>query len=142
MSQRPIFDMVSVTCAFNRPVSIAMGSLFDTMLRTIFAKSIKMNARSDEDTQQMHFKVTDWAPFLEYIHEGNYLTSNTEYVNTEEFDAEKLALQSVTSVGVNANAVFKVRFTWVSPFSCDSQTDINRFANAMCIALLSKIGVI
>ena len=145
MSQRPIFDMVSVTCAFNRPMSIAMGSLFDTMLRTIFAKSIKMNARSDEDTQQMHFKVTDWAPFLEYIHEGNYLTSNTECVNMKEFDAEKLALQSVTSVGVNANGVFKVRFTWVSPFSCDSQSEINRFAclaNAMCIVLLSKIGVI
>ena len=145
VSQRPFFDMVSVTCAFNRPLSIAMGSLFDTMLRSMFAKCIKMNARSDEDTQQMHFKVTDWAPFLEYIHEGNYLNSNEENLNMEGFDAQKLALQSVTSVGVNANGVFKVRFTWVSPFTCDSQSDINEFAclaNAMCIVLLSKIGVI
>jgi hypothetical protein len=140
LSQRPIFDMVSVTCAFNRPISIAMGSLFDTMLRTIFTSSIKMNARSDEDTQQMHFKITDWTPFLDYIHEANYLISDAQ-----EFDAEKLALQSVTSVGVNANGVFKVRFTWVSPFTCNHQTEINRFAclaNAMCIVLLSKIGVI
>jgi hypothetical protein len=140
LSQRPIFDMVSVTCAFNRPMSIAMGSLFDTMLRCLFTKSVVMNARSDEDTQQMHFKVTDWTPFLEYIHEGNYLCKSTDQV-----DVEKLALQSVTSVGVNANGVFKVRFTWVAPFSCSEQTTINRFAclaNAMCIVLLSKIGVI
>jgi hypothetical protein len=140
ISQRPIFDMVSVTCAFNRSMSIAMGSLFDTMLRCLFTKSVKMNTRSDEDTQQMHFKVTDWTPFLEHIHEGNYLCKNTD-----EFDAEKLALKSVTSVRVNANGVFKVRFTWVAPFSCSDQTEINRFAclaNAMCIVLLSKIGVI
>jgi hypothetical protein len=149
VSQRPILDMVSVTCAFHRPMSIAMGSLFDTMLRTLFTHSVKMNPRSDEDTQQMHFKVTDWTPFLQHIREANYFTEDGCTPDSASdgalVDAESLALLAVTSVGVNANGVFKVRFTWATAFSCCDQAEINRFAclaNALCMVLLSKIGVI
>jgi hypothetical protein len=141
-AQRPRFDMVSVTCAFNRPMSIAMGSLFDTMLRTIFPLSVNMNARSDEDTQQMHFKVTDWSPFLDIIREMNLIAVNDKLA---PFDTVRLVLASVTSIGVNANSVFKVRFTWTQPFTCSDQSEINTFAclaNALCIVLLSKVGVL
>jgi hypothetical protein len=152
VSQQPKVDMVSVTCAFHRPLCIAMGSLFDMMLRTLFAHSVKMNPRSDEDTQQMHFKVTDWAPFLQHIKEGNHFMHDVPQVehtpgDTTDtlFDVDALANSAVTSVGVNANGVFKVRFTWVAAFSCCNQEQINRFAylaNSLCLVLLSKIGVI
>jgi hypothetical protein len=152
-SQRPTLDMISVTCGFNRPLSISMNSLFDVMLRTVFRGAIWMNPRSDEDTQQMHFKVVEWTPFLELIHHGNYFEDDAVASTWKGagagakagFDAEELVLSSVTSIGVNANGVFKIRFTWANPITCSEQAQINQFArlaNALCMVLLSKVGVI
>jgi hypothetical protein len=151
-------DMVSVTCHMYRPICIAMGSLLDTMLSTSMKDCVNVNMRSDEDTQQLHFKITDWTPFIEDIRETNnmsdgliesvlpYLSMQAEG-NQEEGNGKegKCRAATTTSVGVNGNSVFKIRFAWSSGLHCASEDVIPLFCNVgHCLAqvILGKIGAL
>lgn len=141
-------DMVSVTCHMYRPISIAMGSLLDTMLSTSMKDCVNVNMRSDEDTQQLHFKITDWTSFIEDIREANNMAdacieSVLPYISLPDSNADSAA--TTTSVGVNGNSVFKVRFAWSSGLRCTSEEVIPLFCNvAHCLAqvILGKIGAL
>ena len=144
-------DMVSVTCHMYRPISIAMGSLLDTMLSTSMKDCVNVNMRSDEDTQQLHFKITDWTPFIEDIREANNMADSCiESVLPYIADSNQAASNAgraatTTSVGVNGNSVFKIRFAWSSGLHCTSEDVVPLFCNlAHCLAqvILGKIGAL
>lgn len=149
--QQPYIDMISVSCEFFCPLVVSMESLLHTLLTTVLSSCITTNARSDEDTQQMHFKITDWDPFLQCIQDGNMCESDTFtdapcgpglFFGLSRDDVHAI---STTSVSVNANAVFKVRFTWAERINCREQRVVEgyaRLASALCLVLLGKIGAV